>query len=83
MSKVLAVIMLSGASCVSPVETSDVLRVTMASKVPCAIVIRDPITNPFKVAQEPNTITPAAAKPAPAFKYPPKKKAKKKRRARR
>lgn len=83
MTNILAIVILSGASCVSPIETSDALRVTMASKVPCAVLIREPIANPFKAAQEPNTVTPAAATPAPAFKYLPKKKAKKKRRAKR
>lgn len=78
MSQILAIVILSGASCISPVEQSDALKMTLAGKVPCAVVIREPIANPFKAAQQPNTITPAAAKPAPKFKYPPKKKAKKK-----
>lgn len=82
MTNILAIVILSGASCISPVEQSDALRLTIAGKVPCAVVIREPVGNPFKAAQQPNTITPAAAT-APAFKYPPKKKAKKKRKARR
>jgi hypothetical protein len=80
-TNILAIVILTGASCVSHVGHSEALRVTTASKVPCAVVIRAPVGNPFKAAQQPNTITPAAT--APAFKYPPKKKAKKKRKARR
>lgn len=83
MSKILAIVILSGAACVSPLDVSDALKVTMASKVPCAVVIREPVANPFKAAQTANTITPAAATKPPAFKYPPKKKAKKRKKARR
>lgn len=83
MTNILAIVILSGASCISPVEQSDALRLTIAGKVPCAVVIREPVANPFKAAQQPNTITPAAVTKPPAFKYPPKKKAKKKRKARR
>lgn len=82
MTNILAIVILSGASCVSPVEQSDALRLTIAGKTPCAVVVRAPVGNPFKAAQMPNTITAAAATKPPAFKYP-KKKAKKKRKARR
>jgi hypothetical protein len=82
-NNILAIVILSGASCVSPLDVSDALKVTMASKTPCAVVIREPVANPFKAAQQPNTITPAAATKPPAFKYPPKKKAKKKKRKKR
>lgn len=83
MNNILAIVILSGASCISPVEQSDALRLTIAAKTPCAVVIREPVGNPFKAAQAPNTITPAAVTTPPAFKYPAKKKAKKKRKARR
>lgn len=82
MSSIIALVILTGAACSSPVEQAP--RETVAYQTPCAIVVRAPTANPFKVAQAPNTITPAAAKPAPKFKYPPKKKtAKKKRKAKR
>ena len=83
MTNILAIVIFGGATCISPVEQSDALRLTIAGKVPCAVVIREPVANPFKAAQMPNTITPAAAPAPPAFKYPPKKKAKKKRKAKR
>lgn len=85
MSNILGIVILSGASCISPVEQSDALKMTVVKKVPCAVVIRAPIANPFKAAQQPNTITPAAAKvtDAPKLKSPPKKKPRKKRKARR
>jgi hypothetical protein len=79
-SQILAIVLLTGANCVSPVEASDVLKVTLASKTPCAVVVREQTANPFKVAQARNTITPAAVKPAPVFKYPPKKKKHRKKR---
>lgn len=82
MTNILAIVILSGASCISPVEQSDVLKVTVVGKVPCAVVIREPVANPFKAAQQSNTITPAAATKPPTFKYPPKKKSKKKRKKR-
>ena len=63
MTNILAIVILSGASCVSPVEQSDALRLTIAGKTPCAVVVRAPVGNPFKAAQMPNTITAAAAKP--------------------
>lgn len=77
MSNILAIVILSGASCISPVEQSDALKLTIARKVPCAVVIREPVANPFKAAQETNTITPAAVTP------PIKKVAKKKSKTRR
>ena len=86
MTPILGIVMLTGASCVSPVERSDVLNMTVVGKVPCAVVIRQPVGNPFKAAQEANApaaVTPAAGK-VTAFKYPPKKKkVRKKRRAKR
>ena len=82
MSQIIAIVLLSGASCVSHIDQSDALKVTLASKTPCAVVIREPIANPFKAAQQSNTITPAAATKPPTFKYPPKKKSKKKRKKR-
>lgn len=78
MSTILAIALLTGAGCVSPVEGSDALKVTVVGKTPCAIVIHSPVGNPYKAAQEPNVVTAAAG--APAFKYAPKKKAKKKKR---
>lgn len=88
MSAVVALVILSGAACFSPVEQAP--RETVAYQTPCAIVIREQTANPFKIAQQPNTITPASAtlkataKAKPKFKYPPsKKKPKKKRKARR
>ena len=82
MSNILAIVILSGASCVSHLDVSDALKVTLASKTPCAVVIREPIANPFKAAQTANTITPAAAT-APALKKVTKKKSKKKSRRKR
>jgi len=70
-TNILAIVILSGASCVSPLDVSDALKVTMASKTPCAIVIRQPVANPFKAAQEPNE--PAAAAPVPPVKTAGKK----------
>lgn len=86
MSAVVALVILSGAACASPVEQAH--RETVAYQTPCAIVIREQTANPFKIAQQPNTITPASATPKstakakPKFKYPAKKK-KQKRKARR
>lgn len=76
MSNVIAIVMLSGASCFSHVGHLDALKMTVATKTPCAVVIREPVGNPFKAAQEPNKVT--AAKPAAkvAYKYPPPKKKK-------
>lgn len=55
MTTVIALVILTGAACSSPVEQAD--RVTVAYQVPCAIVIREPSANPFKVAQQPNSIS--------------------------
>lgn len=71
MNNIIAIVILSGASCISPIETSDALRVTLASKVPCAVVIKEPVANPFKAAQEANE--PAAAAPVPPIKTAAKK----------
>ena len=78
MSKILAVVFLSGASCVSHIDESHVLRVTLASKTPCAVIIREPVANPFKRAQLPNEVPAVAAAAPPPKKSPPKKKKKKK-----
>lgn len=59
MSNILAIVILSGASCYSPVEQAP--RMTVAYQVPCAVVIRQQSANPFKRLQEPNTIAPAPA----------------------
>jgi hypothetical protein len=82
MNTIVAIVFLSGASCYSSVEQSEVLRMTLATKTPCAIILREPVANPFKAAQQPNPVAavkPAATKPAvkPAYKYPPKKTKKK------
>lgn len=82
MNGILAVVILTSASCVSPVEQSNALKVTVVGKVPCAVVIRNPVANPFKVAQEPNVIS--AAAPVPVVQKVAKKtKKKKKRRSKR
>lgn len=78
MSAVIALVILTGAACSSPVEQEA--RETVAYQVPCAVVIREQFANPFKIAQAPNTITPAAPKAVPKYKYPPKKKHRKKKR---
>lgn len=91
MSAIIALVILTGAACSSPTEQA--LRETVAYQVQCAIVIREQSANPFKLAQMPNTVTPAAApaaapatpdlKAGPKYKYPKKKKTKhKKRKAR-
>lgn len=74
MTTVLALVILTGAACSSPVEQAA--RETIAWQVPCAIVIREMSANPFKVTQAQNTITPPAPKAVPVYKYPAKKKAK-------
>lgn len=55
MTAVLALVILSGAACSSPLEQAA--RTTVAYQVPCAIVVRAPTGNPFKVAQQSNTVT--------------------------
>lgn len=77
MTNIIAIVLLSGASCVSHIDQSDALKVTLASKVPCAVVIRQPTGNPYKAAQATNEVSAVKAKAAP------KKKGKKKRKARR
>lgn len=81
MNTILAVVVLTGASCISPVEQSDALQMTVVGKVPCAVVIRNPVANPYKVAQEPNGIS--AAAPVPVVQKVAKKSKKKKRRSKR
>lgn len=87
MSTIVALVILTGASCSSPVEQAP--RETIAHQVPCAIVIRERSANPFKIVQQPNEIAPAAApvetKAAPKYTYKTKAKKpkKKKRKARR
>lgn len=81
MSAIMAIVILSGAACSSPVEQAP--RETVAYQVPCAIVIREPVANPFKLTQAQNEIAPAAApkaKAVPKYKYPPKKKKSRKKR---
>lgn len=65
MTNILAIVIMSGATCISPVEQSDALRLTIAGKTPCAIVIRAPVANPFKLAQQPNEISTPPVKVAP------------------
>lgn len=55
MTAIIALVILTGAACSSPVEQQA--ATTIAHKVPCAIVIREPVGNPFKVAQQPNELT--------------------------
>lgn len=85
MSAVIALVILTGAACSSPVEQAP--RETIAHQVPCAIVIRERSANPFKIVQQPNEITPAATsvktKAKPKYTYKTKKKKSKKRKARR
>lgn len=79
MSNVIAIVMLSGASCFSHVGHLDALKMTVATKTPCAVVIREPVGNPFKAAQAPNEVSAAP----PVKKVASKKKGKKKSRRRR
>lgn len=87
MSKIVALVVLTGAACGSPLEEGP--GTTTVYRVPCAIVFREQTANPFKIAQQPNTITPASAAAKPAvksstkLKSTPKKKNRKKRKARR
>lgn len=55
MNSIVAIILISGSACASPLEHAE--RVTVAFQVPCAVVIRQPVTNPFKIAQQPNEIS--------------------------
>lgn len=52
MSQVIAIVILAGVGCVSPLEEQT--RTTIVHQVPCAIVIRQPVANPFKIVQQPN-----------------------------
>lgn len=84
MTALLAIIISTGAACVSPV-TIEPGGMTV-QKVPCAQVVQLRSANPFKVVQEPNIITEAATKPKAVKKAVEKarRKAKKsKRKARR
>lgn len=76
MNAVVALVILTGAGCQSLIDTQP--GITIAYKVPCAIVLREQSANPFKIVQQPNVIT--QAKVVPPYKYPPKKKKKKKKR---
>lgn len=79
MNPVVALVLLSGVSCSSPMEQAP--RETVVYQVPCAILIREQSANPFKLAQMPNTITtPAAAPAVPKYTYAKKKKPRKKKR---
>jgi hypothetical protein len=57
MNPIVAIIFLTGSTCNSPLEQAP--GVTVAYQVPCAVVLRGPVGNPFKAAQAPNE--PAAA----------------------
>lgn len=80
MTALLAIIISTGAACVSPV-THEPGGMTV-QKVPCAEIVQLRSANPFKVVQEPNVITAAAAKPKAVKKavQKAKRKATKKRR---
>lgn len=70
----LGIIFFTGAECVSPIRTSG--SETFVSQVPCATPIYAPVGNPFKIVQEPNTVSVSLT--------PPKKKPlRKKRKSRR
>jgi len=77
MSNVFAIVMLTGAACSSPLDHAPAM--TVAYQVPCAVVLREPVGNPFKVAQAPNEVS---ATP-PIRKVAAKKKGKKKSRRKR
>jgi hypothetical protein len=64
MNPIVAIIFLTGSTCNSPLEQAP--GVTVAYQVPCAVVLRGPVGNPFKAAQEPNA--PAAAPVVPPVK---------------
>jgi len=63
LSNVIAIIVLSGVACLSQVEGSDVLKITIVqkSKVPCAVAIREPAPE-ADVAQPEAKPAPKAAK---------------------
>ena len=80
MSKLVGIIIYSGAACVSPIE--PMAGGTVAYKTPCAEIVQVQSANPYKIAQQPNVITAAAAKPKAVKKTAEqaKRKATKKRR---
>ena len=85
-AQAVAFIFATGAECVSPSTVAD--RVTVIEKVQCARPVLSDSANPFKIAQEPNVISAAAAKPKAVRKAVEKAKRKakarkKKRKARR
>ena len=55
MSQIIAIVLLAGAACASPLEQQP--RATVAHQVPCAIVIREPVGNPFKAVQQRNEVS--------------------------
>ena len=73
---ILAVVIYTGAACVSPLEAAP--NATVVGKTPCAEIIRYSSANPYKIVQEPNVVS--EAKPRVAAKHAPAKKGKKKRR---
>lgn len=84
MTKLIAIVMYTGAACVSPIEsTADG---TVAYKTPCAEIVQVQSGNPYKIVQQPNVITAAAAKPKAikkAVEKAKRKATKKRRKARR
>lgn len=84
MTKLLGIIIYTGAACISPIE--PMADGTRAYKTPCAEIVQWQTGNPYKVVQEPNVITRAAAKPTAVKKAVEKarrKATRKKRKARR
>jgi hypothetical protein len=79
MSKVIAFVFYTGAHCVSPVESAP--QMTIVEQVPCAQPIYATVGNPFKAAQEMNTVSVATTKAV--VKKPARKGKKSKRRNRR
>lgn len=61
MTPLLAIIISTGAACVSPVAYEP--GGMTVHQVPCARPIYAPSANPFKAVQEPNAISVAKAKP--------------------
>jgi hypothetical protein len=84
MSKLVGIIMYTGAACVSPIE--PMAGGTLVYRTPCAQIVQVQSANPYKIAQQPNVITAAAAKPKAVKKAVEKAKrkaTKKRRKARR
>ena len=84
MTKLIGIIIYTGAACVSPIE--PMAGGTVAYKTPCAEIVQVQSANPYKIAQQPNVITAAAAKPKAVKKAVEKAKrkaTKKRRKARR